>query len=400
MRIFSSLSCRLAAVVLLLAGVFILPALAESERVQQRTQRQQARSKNVAPAAYSCYTHLTMMVRGSSFSVPDKLRPSLRLSVERDDGDLVLVNVLRGGGQKSAAASSATQIGWITYHPASQSLKDVSQIVENEDKDAAFAGDVGKNLNIDRRFAYLFNQCRQRHDVAQAASCRQRQQQSNIETKALSLRGQGQVARLDRESYEKITLYSAPDAACYLSQDLVLKAGTALKIYSEADDFYFVRQDGLKQGFVTGWILKEHVQNIKFVIPPASEQTQNVTLIPADKPVSAKEVEEVAQPTPIAPTAPRAKPTTPPKLAEPARLQVLEPEFDAQASEIVPQEAEIVPQEAEIGQQDIVMTQTQEEEARIPIPLAAKPLPPDMEPKPARRRPRSNMRNNDSGRDS
>jgi len=382
MRILFSLFCRLMAVALLFGGL-VFPAFAESESGRSAP-RSQKRVKNV-PAAYSCYTHLTMMLRGSSFSVSDKLRPSLQLNIDRDDGDHVLATVQRGRDN--------AQIGWIVYHPATQSLLDVSQIIENEDKEAALAGENGKSLKIDRRFAYLFNQCRQRHDVTQAASCRQRQSTSNVDGTRLSLRAQGQVARLDKGRGEKITLYSAPDAACSLDSKLVLKTGTALKVYHETDDFYFVRQDGVRQDFITGWILKDHVQNIKFVTPPASEQIQNVTLVPSAKPVATqKDSPPPSRQRRDSPPPPRQagrpkKTETVQKVIEPVQSQALDPEFDVQEIQ-QPQQT----QEAEIIPVTVV-----EEEQRIPVPPLAKPLPPDMEPAP-KRRPRSTLRNRDSRR--
>jgi len=363
------------AVALLLSGGLVLPVFAESETTRYQS-RSQKRVKNV-PATHSCYTHLTMMLRGSSFPVSDKLRPSLRLNIERDDGDRVLAMVQRGNGN--------AQIGWIVYHPATQSLVDVSQIVENEDREASLAGENGKSLKIDRRFAYLFNHCRQRHDATQAASCRQRHSTSNVDGTRLSLRGQGQVARLDKGMNERITLYSAPDAACLLDSKLTLKTGAALKIYSEMDDFYFVRQDGVKQDFITGWILKDHIQNIKFVTPPASEQAQNVTQIPAEKPIMVQE----SAPPPQRQAGQIKKTETVKKVAEPVLSQTLEPEFDVQE----------IQQSQQAREAEVIPVAAIEEEERIPVPPLAKPLPPDMESTPVRRSPRSIVRNRDSGRD-
>jgi len=346
MRIFSSLCCRLMTI-LVLSGGFLSSAFAEFEPAQ-KTQRSQTKTKNAVATAYSCYNHLTLMLRGSSFDVNDKLRPSLQLAVERDDGDYILARMYQGRGE--GEGRSVGQIGWLVYRPETQSLKDVSHIVENEDRETAFAAENGKTLKIDRRFAYLFDQCRQRHNATQAASCRQIQQQSHIDRTSLSLKAQGRLAR--QGNGERIMLYSAPDAACLLSHDVVLKAGAALKIYHETDDFYFVRQDGFKRDFITGWILKGHVQDVKFLHAPDGVQTQNVKLIPAAKPVVVQSRAQLAE--------------------QSVQLHSLEPEFDVQDTKTA---------DMATTAQEIMLVQ----EERIPIPLMAKPLPPDMESTPQQR---------------
>jgi len=368
----------------------IRDAFAESDRFESR-QRNLPRVSNIAPA-HSCYTHLTMMVRGSSLKVADRVRPSLRLTVERDDGDNVLMAVYggNGGGNGQQEARFTSQIGWLAYQPQAHRLKDVSDFVENEGGESAFVnGDEGRILRIDRRHAYLFDECRQRRDVARQVSCRNASQQNQADAVFARVGGQGRVARLNKESGEKVTLYSAADISCRISDNIVLKPGAALKIYQDKGDFYFVRQDDFKRDFITGWILKDHVQNVKFLVPPASAQPSGIDITPSPKPVDPKLVASrpTSSPKPVEVAAeniarPQAKPATPMVSekrveAQPQKSsQPLEPDFDVE----MPQATSVVVAE----------------EMHIPIPIMTKPSPSQLEERPVHR-PRRGIRRNDGG---
>jgi len=221
------------------------------------------------------------MVRSSSLAHAAKSY----LSIERDDGEHILLRVRKG-------TQTAEKSDWLVYRFATRTLKDVSSVVENDDIETAFSGEYGKRLIIDRRFAYSFDQCRQRRNIG----CNQPQKNGNPEIKNLSLRARGRVISPNQRKTGKITLYSVADTACPISQDMTLKTGTALKIYHDLDNFYFVRHEGLDQDFITGWILKDHVGNINFLTPPASAQSETIEVKPALKPIIVKEEPVVSRP--------------------------------------------------------------------------------------------------------
>jgi len=270
------------------------------------------------------------------------LRPSLHLDVERDDGDHILLRLHR-------KAQPSEPIGWLLYHLAKQTLKDVSKIVQDEDVETAFSGEYGKRLVIDRRFAQLFDKCRQRLNLGQIALCQQLHQKSNIDITNLPLRAQGRVALLNKGEAGRSILYFAADEACPIGEDVAMKAGASLKIFSESGDFYFVRQDKFGSDFITGWILKDHVQNIKYLAPPASTRGKDIEVTPVSKPVAP--VDSVSLPA----NKPKQQPAV-----KSAPLPLLEPDFDTQ----------------ELETTSVIVTEpvAMAEEVEIPVPVMVKPV--------------------------
>jgi len=312
---------------LLLWGM-IASALAETD-YGSRDQRKKIKTAKVTEKTgptLSCYANLTAMVRSSSLTFASKAH----LNVERDDGEHVLVQVHRG--EKSDDNTS-----WLVYSPATQTLKDVSDIVEDGDREAAFSGEYGEKLSIDRRFPYAFHQCRQRRNL----ECHELARKSHAEVANLSLLAQARVRRLDKRETGKIYLYSVAHMGCPIDEDVALKIGTALKIYHESGDFYFVRQDGFKGDFITGWILKAHVDNIKFLVAPAAASAENIEVIPTVKSVAA--ARQDAPPTKIKS---KTKINAPP---------LIESDFDASPFEV---SSTII-----------------EQEIKIPVPVTVKPSP-------------------------
>jgi len=353
MRHVSSFILRRLMVMLFLSGGAVACAHAASD--YDRNQTRSTKMAKQASTSLSCYATLEMMVRGSSLNVAHKVRSSLRLDVERDDGDHILLRVHRGGQSSEAAA-------WLHYHATRQILKDVSLIVQNEDMEAAFSGEYGTRLAIDRRLAQFFAQCRQRLDLEQMALCRQSHQKSQMDVPNLALRAQGRVARQDKGETRRITLYSAADRQCPLGGDIVMKAGTGLKIFVERDDFYFVRQDQFGQDFITGWILKNHVENIKYLTPPAMHQEKTIEVMPASKPAVAVNSDALSNDKPKTATRP------PPVIVKAAPLPVLEPDFDVEQSTSMP----VTTSKPAIATEEFV------EEIAIPVPVMDKPSPSDL----------------------
>jgi len=249
----------------LVAGFFLLAGLGLA--ISSAGAEVKNTKKRVKNHASSCYAQLVSMLHNSSFPTSAKNLRYLTLHVETDEGDGITLRVRRVGGKKNHDKRQAVDIdsdtvGWLLYQPSSHNMVSLSSFLNPERPDVTTFLEKGDSLKFDRRYAYLFDACRKKRDVELETRCATRHKDA-VKIKIQS-RDEGAPVKA---KISDATLYAAPDKSCVMTEKARIASGAQVTVQSMSDEFYYIRYDEGKKGFITGWVLKDTLPTLNIALP-------------------------------------------------------------------------------------------------------------------------------------